>query len=149
MKHYHRQQWLSIVLFLAVIALRLSTRRLGIVAHLHLYRICFVFRWWRNLRSLMDDNNVCQMKVNVFVWHIIGRAVACCGPELCPAVTGAFRPPWCCMTGHMAEPVMQWHNPLRHALLSTRNPSEGSIYVMDEKVTLWMKLPNLWKRKNR
>ena len=38
---------------------------------------------------------------------------------------------------------------LRHALRSTRIPSEMRIRVMDENVTLWMKRPNLWKIKNR
>ncbi len=42
--------------------------------------------------SLMDDNNVCQMK-NPFGWQIIGRAVSSGGPLLRPAVTVAFRPP--------------------------------------------------------
>jgi hypothetical protein len=46
----------------------------------------------------MDDNNVCQMKLNIFAWQINGRAVSSCGPVLRPAVTGS-------MTGHMAVPV--------------------------------------------
>jgi hypothetical protein len=109
--------------------------------------VLFETKWWRN---------VIQILLTKILTYCCSTWKRFSGPLQVLARFSALQ--WLAHSasrdGHMAVPVMSWHNPLRHALLSTRNLSEGFMdensrygwedHLMDEA---GFKQLNLWKIK--